>query len=309
MSTTSPIISIITPSYNQAQFLEATITSVLNQSYPNIEYIIIDGGSTDRSSEIIQQYQNHLSYWVSEPDSGQANAINKGLYRATGEFLGWINSDDTLTPGAITRIVTFLHANPAIDLAYGSINYINLNGKRIGKIYPPPGTPTFSSQTMIGDRKIVQPGSFWRRRIMNKVGFLNESYHHVFDYEFWTRIILANGHFAQASGDPLANFRLSPGSKTVSNIHKSGEEELKLLNELLTNPYLSTLNIPPQQLRRQSSKAHAVAYLKIFKGLSHQTGQFLPAWQYLFTAIRAYPVFLLTRFPLIISVLRDQLHL
>jgi glycosyltransferase involved in cell wall biosynthesis len=309
MSSTSPLVSIITPSYNQAQFVEATITSVLNQSYQNIEYIIIDGGSSDLSSEIIQKYQQHLAYWISEPDSGQANAINKGLIRATGDYLGWINSDDTLTPGAVSRIVTFLEANPEADLAYGSINFIDFNGIPTGKTYPPRGTPIFSVQTMIGDRKLVQPGSFWRRSIMNKVGFLNETYHHVFDYEFWIRIIFANGIFAQVPGDPLANFRLSPGSKTVSNIHKSGEEELRLLTELLANPHLSTLDIPPQQLHRQSRKAYAVAYLKIFKGLSQQPRQYYQAWRYLFAAIRAYPVFLVTRFPLILSVVRYQLRI
>lgn len=197
------------------------------------------------------------------------------MRRAHGEILGWINSDDTLAPGAIRRIVAFLNTNPLISLAYGSIYHIDQSGQRIGPSQPPPGTPVFSSKTMIGDRVVIQPGSFWRRTIMDQIGFLNENYHYVFDYEFWIRIILANGHIAQIPGDPLANFRLSPGSKTVTNFHKSGLEELSLITSLIADPRLSSLSIPPQQLRRQFNKAIAVSNLKIYKGLSHKPGQFL----------------------------------
>ena len=304
-----PRVSVITPSMNQGEFLEDTILSVIGQDYPRLEYMVIDGGSQDSSVEILKKYSDRLNYWVSEPDRGQAHAINKGLIRSTGEYIGWINSDDTLTPGAINRIVDFLNSNPDVSLAYGSIYHIDQSGKRIGKAQPPPGTPAFSAQTMIGDRIIIQPGSFWRRTMMENVGLLNERYHHVFDYEFWIRIILSNGCFAQISGEPLANFRLSPASKSVSNIQKSGQEELSILNSLLVDPRLSFLNIPPRQLKRQTNKAFAEAYLKIYKGLSHEPSEYAIAWKYLFSAIRVYPIFILTRFPLILSVIRHQIHL
>ena len=301
-------VSIITPSLNQAEFLEETIISVINQNYPLLEYMVIDGGSQDGSVDIIKKYSNYLSYWVSENDRGQAHAINKGLRRATGEYISWINSDDTLTPGAINRVIAFLSTNPEISLAYGSIYYIDRNGRRIGSATPTPGTPIFSPQTMIGDRVIVQPGSFWRRIAMEKVGLLNESYHHIFDYEFWTRILLSKGLFAQVPGEPLANFRLSSGSKTVSNIHKSGQEELRLLPILLSDPRLFSLNIPHHKFQRQLRKAYGIAYMKMFKGCSQQPGQQISAWKYLITAIQYYPIFLITRFPLMLSVARDQFH-
>jgi glycosyltransferase involved in cell wall biosynthesis len=114
-----PVVTIVTPSYNQDQFLEQTIVSVLNQDYPRIEYLIIDGGSTDGSVEIIRRYENRLAFWVSESDRGQSHAVNKGLQRANGEILGWLNSDDVYCPGAVRAAVDFLELHPDVALMYG----------------------------------------------------------------------------------------------------------------------------------------------------------------------------------------------
>ena len=128
-----PLVSIVTPSFNQARYLEATIQSVLSQNYPHLEYIIVDGGSTDGSVEIIQKYENKLAWWVSEKDQGQTDAINKGLAHAKGDILAWINSDDAYEAGALSSAVDFLQAHPENGLVYGDANYINEAGSVIGR--------------------------------------------------------------------------------------------------------------------------------------------------------------------------------
>ena len=129
---TTPLVSIITPSFNQARYLESTIHSVLDQDYPNIEYIIVDGGSTDGSAEIIHGFSDRLAWWVSEKDHGQTDAINKGFARAKGEILAWLNSDDTYQPHAIAEAVGLLRDRPEVGLVYGDANFIDENGRVIG---------------------------------------------------------------------------------------------------------------------------------------------------------------------------------
>src|SRR5512138_1788368 len=131
-STRLPLVSIITPSFNQAAFLETTIRSVLDQDYPSLEYFIVDGGSKDGSLEIIQRYAHRLAGWVSEPDRGQTDAINKGFGMAHGEILAWLNSDDVYQPGAVAEAATFLQQNPEVGLVYGDATYIDENGRTIG---------------------------------------------------------------------------------------------------------------------------------------------------------------------------------
>jgi glycosyltransferase involved in cell wall biosynthesis len=128
-----PLVSIITPSYNQARFLEATIQSVLSQDYPNLEYIIVDGASTDGSVEIIQRYTSQISLWISEPDHGQTDAINKGFSHAHGEVFAWLNSDDTYLPGAITQAIEFMHSHPQAAMVYGDAYLIDEQGSIIGR--------------------------------------------------------------------------------------------------------------------------------------------------------------------------------
>ncbi|MCJ7530019.1 MAG: glycosyltransferase, partial [Anaerolineales bacterium] len=128
-----PLVSIVTPSYNQAQFLETTIRSVLDQVYPNLEYMVVDGGSTDGSREIIRKYADRLAWWVSEHDRGQTDAINKGFTRAHGDILAWLNSDDTYEPEAVAEAVTFLQTHPDVGMVYGDANFIDEQGQVIGR--------------------------------------------------------------------------------------------------------------------------------------------------------------------------------
>src|ERR1035437_5829495 len=133
MATKYPLVSIITPSYNQAQFLEKTILSVLSQNYPNIEYIIIDGGSTDNSADIIRKYENKISFWISEKDKGQSDAINKGWKRAKGKYCSYLNSDDELVPGAVSKIVEAFEKNQDAGVVYGDYTFIDENEKEISR--------------------------------------------------------------------------------------------------------------------------------------------------------------------------------
>ncbi len=145
----SPLVSIITPSYNQGRFLLETIQSVLSQDYPNLEYIIVDGGSTDGSLEIIQHYASQLTWWVSEPDQGQTDAINKGFAHAKGEILAWINSDDTYLPGAVSEAVTFLIAHPEAALVYADANLIDEQGSILGR-FPAKQTSLMQAAAWLG---------------------------------------------------------------------------------------------------------------------------------------------------------------
>ncbi len=205
-----PLVTIVTPSYNQAPFLEATIRSVLEQDYPRIEYIVIDGGSTDGSVETIKKYADRLAYWVSEKDRGQTEAINKGFARATGDILAWINSDDTYEPGAIREAVEWMQAHPDAGLVYGDANFIDDDGNVIGRF---PAAQTDYRRLRGGYVHIPQQAAFFRRDLWQKVGPLDPSFFFAMDYDLWVRI---------AKIAPLlytrrvwANFRLHGDSKTL----------------------------------------------------------------------------------------------
>ena len=173
-----PLVTVVTPSFNQAPFLEETINSVLGQTYPNVEYIITDGGSTDGSVEIIQRYQKKLAHWVSEEDRGQTDAINKGFALAKGEILAWINSDDTLLPKAVEEAVQFLQDHPEIGLVYGDTNYIDEKSRVIGRF---PVAQTDLPRLRRGYVHIPQQASFFRKAIWDQVGPLDPEFFFAMD--------------------------------------------------------------------------------------------------------------------------------
>lgn len=205
-----PLVSIITPSYNQGQFLAQTIESVFSQDYPRLEYIIVDGGSTDDSVKVIQQYADRLAWWVSERDKGHADALNKGFARASGEILAWINSDDTYQPGAIREAVDFLLGHPKSSMVYSDANLIDEAGKFLGRF---PARQTDYARMLNGYVHIPQATTFFWARLWKQIAPLDLSLKYAFDYDLWMRL---------AKIDPVvyvprtwANFRLHEAGKTV----------------------------------------------------------------------------------------------
>jgi glycosyltransferase involved in cell wall biosynthesis len=204
------LVSIVTPSYNQARYVEQTIKSVLSQDYPRIEYILVDGGSTDETQNIIKKYEDKLAWWVSEKDRGQTDAINKGFARASGEVLAWINSDDTYEPGAVSAAVKHLQDHPEIGMVYGDCNFINESGKVVGKFS--------SAQTSYrllrrGYSHIPQQTMFFRADLWKQVGPLDPSFYFAMDYDLWTRI--AGRAEIKYLPQMWANFRLHTSGKTI----------------------------------------------------------------------------------------------
>jgi glycosyltransferase involved in cell wall biosynthesis len=219
-----PKISIVTPSYNQGQFIEETIRSVLLQGYPDLEYIIMDGGSTDGSVEIIRKYESWLTYWVSEPDRGQSDAINKGLDKSTGEIMAWLNSDDTYRPNALARAVSYFVENPECDILYGEAWHTNEDGYRLRPCrYVIDPIPRWYIMNI---DPIVQPATFWRKGLWFTLGKLDSKLIWGFDWDFYIRAHLHTKlHYIP---EFLANFRLHNMMKTNTGGAKRHAEVAKI---------------------------------------------------------------------------------
>jgi glycosyltransferase involved in cell wall biosynthesis len=232
-------ISIITPSYNQVQFIERTILSVLDQNYPNIEYIVMDGGSTDGTVEILKKYSDRI-IWKSEKDEGQSDAINKGLKMATGDIVAYLNSDDTYEPGAFAKVADFFEKNPEKKWAYGKCKIINENDQEIRKpitFYKNLLLKKFSYSKLLSENFISQPATFWKREIHTQEGFFDESEHFCMDYEFWLRI--GKNSPAGVINAYLANFRYYTNSKSGSVNKKQFQDELRIAKKYSRNNFLS----------------------------------------------------------------------
>lgn len=242
------LVSIVTPSYNQAQYLEQTLRSVLNQDYPDVEYLVVDGGSRDGSLEIIWQYADRLAWWCSEKDSGQAEAINKGLRRARGEIVAWLNSDDLYSPGAITEAVAALEANPAVGMVFGEALTITPAGDTIKRL----SFDNWGLDDLISFRIICQPAVFMRRAVLEKAGYLDPSYHYMLDHHLWIRM----ARLAPIQYVPRlwAAARHHPSAKNVSQAPGFGHETLRLLEWMQTQPDLA------ERITRQRRRVLAGAY-------------------------------------------------
>jgi glycosyltransferase involved in cell wall biosynthesis len=217
------LVSIITPSYNQVVFLERTILSVLNQTYPDFEYIIIDGGSKDDSLNVIHKYQDKLKRWVSEKDQGQTDAINKGFAMANGDILAWINSDDTYEPDAIKLAVEYLDAHPEVGLVYGDTKFINEKDEVIGTF---PAALTDYAKLRQGYVHIPQQAAFFRASLWKQVAPLDPSFYFAMDYDLWIRLAKLSGIAYIHSH--WANFRLHGEAKTIHSDDRCWPEMLKV---------------------------------------------------------------------------------
>ncbi|OQX53154.1 MAG: hypothetical protein B5M53_07325 [Candidatus Cloacimonas sp. 4484_209] len=206
-----PKISIVTPSYNQGDFLERTIQSVLSQSYPNFEYIILDNKSTDKSIEIIKKYKEKLTYWISESDRGQSDAINKGFNIATGELLCWINSDDVLFQNTLRQVAKAYQKNPDVDIITGNIVYID-EADRIIKCIRVPRQRWFFYHYNVG--YFCAPAVFFKKELFWKVGGLNINLHYSMDIDLWHKFRLANAKVCHIKAY-LGGFRIHSMSKTA----------------------------------------------------------------------------------------------
>ncbi len=274
-----PRITIVTPSYNQEQFIEATIRSVLLQGYPNLEYIIIDGGSSDNSVEIIRKYEPWLAYWVSEEDRGQAHAINKGFTHATGSIYAYLNSDDFYEPGA-------LHAC-ALAFRTGRqwvAGHVRCWQEGIG-YWPFPELPGKNFARWFLSCPIAQAGCFWSAKLHREVGKFNEDLNYSFDYEFWLRFRFIKKIKPLIIEQPIAIYRLHPQSKTVA--HNSAftleiKHVLEQYKRLLTRRQRWLLWIAHRHRKARMHGSKAVSLLK--------AGKLWTATRQLMAAFMAWPL-------------------
>lgn len=225
---TLPTISLITPSLNQGDFIEKTILSVLSQEYPHLEYIVMDGVSSDDTPKVLAKYSDRIR-WVSEPDHGQTNAINKGLRMTHGAIVGYLNADDTLLPGSLWKVAEAFANRPDAMWVTGKCRIVDGKGIEIRKSitrYKNLLLGTGGFHFLVMTNYISQPSTFWRRDALDEVGFLDERLHYIMDYEYWLR--LYSRYPPLFIPEYLSCFTIHPASKTTSTGHKDvyiGEEK------------------------------------------------------------------------------------
>jgi glycosyltransferase involved in cell wall biosynthesis len=213
-----PKLSIVTPSFNQGRFLEETILSVLNQGYPNLEYLIIDGGSTDETVEIIRRYEDRIDFWVSEKDRGQVHAINKGLAKTTGDIFAFLNSDDIYLPGTFAAVAEYFEAHPQSEWICGDTVMF---GEDTGNELIRAVVPKSAAHCLSWAYKAPQPGHFWRRALV--AGGFDEGWTYDFDHDLYVRLLL-DGHKCEHVPRTFAGYRLHDTSKTMAETHGFAEE-------------------------------------------------------------------------------------
>ena len=230
-----PLVSIVTPSYNQARFLEATLRSVLEQDYPNMEYLVVDGASTDGSVEIIRRYADRLAWWVSEKDSGQSEAINKAFRRAHGEFVGWLNSDDIYLPGAVSAAIKVFQSHPEAGLVYGDAQAIDADGRPFNLMR----TRQYTLADLMAFNIICQPAAFMRRSVLEEAGYLNPAYQLLMDNLLWMCMALKAPIVYTPQTWAAARYHDQAKNRTRGAAY--GQEARRLVADLKSRPEFSEL--------------------------------------------------------------------
>jgi glycosyltransferase involved in cell wall biosynthesis len=238
----TPKLSVITPSLNQGAFIERTIRSVLDQGYPDLEYVIVDGGSTDGTLDVIRRYEDRLAWWVSEPDEGQTDAINKGIRRTSGEIVAYLNSDDYYQPGAFERAMSAFES-PGARWVAGASDNVDANGDPLptgmSQAMPPSffeDTPRGRGWWLLSPWRVPQPSTFWRRDLFDEYGLFREDMHYAFDAEFMVRLVLAGEHPVLLTDEVLAARTLHGEAKAADPSRWAPEVDqmIKLHRHLLS---------------------------------------------------------------------------
>lgn len=291
MNSNNPLVTIVTPSFNQARYLEDTIRSVLEQDYPQLEYIIIDGASTDGSVDLIRKYADRLAWWVSEKDSGQAEAINKGLARATGEIVAWLNSDDSYLPGAVSAAVSAFNENPDAVLVYGNMLAVDEHGETLNVLR----YDQLNLEDLVCFQIIGQPAVFFRRETLEKAGSLDASYHFLLDHHLWLRIAL-QGRMLHVD-EIWAAARYHAEAKNRARAAEFGREAFRILEwAQRTQPQLAS--VISKVRRRARASAHRFDARYLLDG-----GQFWAALRAWTRALLIHPSTALARLNILMSAL------
>lgn len=231
----SPLVTVITPSFNQGAYIEQTILSVLNQTYRNIQYIVIDGGSEDETMDIIKKYEDRIDIVISEKDRGQSDAINKGFRLSRGDLTGWINSDDILYPECVEKIAALYARRPDGSIYYCSVlDKIDGNGDVTGTIRVPVRNRDHLRNR---DYTLNQPGSFYKTDILRSVNYIDDSIHYCMDLDLWLRL-LERGNIYGLNQRAYSAFRIWPGTKTSTG----GEKFLRNIRQVLRKNHSSALS-------------------------------------------------------------------
>lgn len=290
------LVSIITPSFNQSAFLRQTMLSVLEQDYAEREYIVVDGGSTDGSTEIIREYADRLAWWVSEKDSGQAEAINKGLEHARGEIVAWLNSDDFYLPGAIAAAVRALQAHPAAVLVYGNMQAVD----GLGRITNLLNYPQRTLEDLLCFNIIGQPAVFMRREAVLAVGGVDPALHALLDHQLWIKLAL-HGEILHVN-ETWSAARYHPGAKNWARAPEFGREAFHVLE--WESQYGGLAPVFRRIERRARASAHRLNARYLVDG-----GQPWPALKAWLRALGIHPPTALSRLNLLGSALLGSLGL